>query len=112
MDRILDRGNKMWEGHRMVLPEHIASFHEQNRKAKECVKPELSEDAITEIGYIIEKSMINRCPVVISCADRYGIEQDRGVITKINANERWIKLQSEEDYELISFQRIVSVVEV
>ncbi|MCS1350044.1 YolD-like family protein [Mechercharimyces sp. CAU 1602] len=109
MSRVLERGNKMWEGHRMILPEHVDHLHEQNRAAKKYQAPDLSEDAIREIGFAIEKSMVELIPVLVQCAGKYGIESYEGVITSINAIDRYIRLQGADHTEHISFQTIVNV---
>ncbi|MBN2910751.1 hypothetical protein JQC72_14720 [Polycladomyces sp. WAk] len=40
----LDRGNKLWVGHRMILPKHESLLHEQEKKQKMFQLPELDED--------------------------------------------------------------------
>lgn len=59
----LDRGNKLWEGHRMILPEHEHRLWQERRRQEEYRPPELDPDALEAIGRKIERSFTDREPV-------------------------------------------------
>ncbi|PTX48304.1 hypothetical protein C8P63_14613 [Melghirimyces profundicolus] len=54
--KALERGNKLWEGHRMMLPEHEVQLQEERKRKEEYRPPELAPDALEEIGRMLEGS--------------------------------------------------------
>jgi len=40
----MNRGNKLWEGHRIILPEHRDLLFDHREKEREYQPPELAED--------------------------------------------------------------------
>lgn len=51
----MDRGNKLWEGHRVVLPEHRDLLFKHKQKEKEYHPPEPAEDQIEKMSRVIER---------------------------------------------------------
>jgi hypothetical protein len=108
----LERGNKLWEGHRMILPEHEERLRRERRRQEEYRPPELDPDALETIGRKIERSCLDKKPVRITYASKYGPRKTGGTVIKINPTERWILLGSDEGRQLIPFSLILDAEEV
>lgn len=110
--RVMDRGNKLWEGHRVILPEHRDLLFERRQKEQEFHLPELTEDQMEEISRLIAWSKIEERAITLTYAERYGPKQITGVIIRVNPIERWLIIESEEDRRMIPFTQIIGAEEV
>jgi len=84
----MDRGNKLWVGHRIILPDHEALIHEQERTENVYQPPELDEDQLQEMEYIMQRALHEDMAVIVTYATTYGPEQFCGFITKVNQYEK------------------------
>src|SRR5690606_29431808 len=109
--RVMDRGNNLWEGHRIILPEHRDLLFDHREKEREYQPPELAEDEVEEISRLISWSKAQERPITLIYADRYGPKRITGVVTRIDPIERWLILQSEEDRRMISLSQIIGAEE-
>ncbi|WP_280771962.1 YolD-like family protein [Salipaludibacillus daqingensis] len=57
MSDYLKRGNLMWEGSRMMLPEHIQALRQRRKRAEQDAPPSLTEDDLTELGIVAMDSL-------------------------------------------------------
>lgn len=62
----MDRENKLWEGHRVILPEHRDLLFERREKQREYQPPELAEDEIEEISRLISWSKSQERPITLT----------------------------------------------
>ena len=65
MSEHLKRGNLLWEGSRMFLPEHKEALLELKEKEKRQVKPELDDQAYHEMGMYLLTALNYTMPVRI-----------------------------------------------
>lgn len=107
----MDRGNKLWEGHRVILPEHRDLLFDSRQKQREYQPPELAEDEVEEISRLISWSKAQEKPITLIYADRFGPKRITGVIVRIDPIERWLILQGEEDRRMIPLAQIVGAEE-
>ncbi|MFS8512627.1 MAG: YolD-like family protein [Planifilum fulgidum] len=103
----MDRGNKLWEGHRLLLPQHRDLILEEKQKAKEYHPPELAADELEALDRTIRWSRAKKRPIVLTYASKYGPKRCTGVVLNINLLEGWIILQSGEEKRLIPLSKIV-----
>jgi hypothetical protein len=103
----MDRGNKMWVGHRVILPEHRDLVLEQKQKEKVYQLPELAVDALEEINRLIEWSRVKKKPIVLTYASKYGPKRCAGYVMSVNSIERWLVIQNGEDKRLIPLSKII-----
>jgi hypothetical protein len=80
----LDRGNKLWIGHRIILPEHESLLREQVRKREVFQPPDLDKDQLQEMEYIMQRAMHEDMAVIATYATTYGPEEFCGIIMKVN----------------------------
>jgi len=96
----LERGNKLWVGHRIILPEHEALIHEQERRTKVFQPPELDEDYLEEMEHILRRALYEDMAVVVTYATTYGPEQLCGFVTKVNPYEKWLEIANGDDRKI------------
>lgn len=110
--KALERGNKMWEGHRMTLPEHAEALGEARREQERYEPPVLSEDALVEMGRLIERSYREEEPILLTIAGKWGSKKHLGFVTRIDAVEQWLVLQNGSERELIPFRLVMAAEEL
>ncbi len=103
----MDRGNKLWEGHRILLPQHRDLIWEERQREKEYQPPELAADALETLDRVIRWSRMKKKPIILTYASKYGPKRCTGVVLNINLLEGWIILQSGEEKRLIPLSKIV-----
>ncbi|PTX60801.1 YolD-like protein [Melghirimyces profundicolus] len=109
--KALERGNKLWEGHRMMLPEHEAQLWQERKRKEEYRPPELAPDALEEIGRMIEWSKLEEKPIVVTYASKYGPKKYLGHVVKVDPVERWLVMRNGEDKEMLPFSIIIGAEE-
>lgn len=110
--RSLERRNKLWEGHRMILPEHEAQLWRARQREEEYRPPVLAEDALQEISRLIERSYLEEQPIEVTYASSYGPQKYIGYVMRIDPVERWLVMQNGADKELIPFSIITGAEEL
>ncbi|MEN1985863.1 YolD-like family protein [Paenibacillus hubeiensis] len=101
--------NGIFEGSRMILPEHreayLGHMHELNRKEK----PVLDEQEWQLIGQVLMESYQERVSVTLTVFDPFDDMVMRGVVDRIDQQRKEIKfVRGEEDYSFIPFKNIIS----
>ncbi|MGA9173841.1 MAG: YolD-like family protein [Thermoactinomyces sp.] len=109
MSDILNRGNRLFEGSRIILPEHRKGLVELRRKKEEYQQPELDDQELERINQIIWEAYNEEKPVVITYATKYQPEKFCGFITKLNQYEGWIQLSNGSVKKKIEFNKLVQV---
>ena len=105
--RNMNRGNKMWEGHRIILPQHRDLVMEQKQKVREFHYPELADDELEEISRLIEWSLAKGKSIILTYANKWGPKRIAGVVTRVDPIEKWLVIQGEEDKRMIPFAKII-----
>lgn len=65
MSDYLKRGNLLWEGSRMMLPEHKQAIRAQNEQEKRVDPPLLDQQELEELGIVAMESLSYTIPVHI-----------------------------------------------
>ncbi len=104
----LDLGNKLWEGHRVILPENRILVRRQ--KMREYQPPELIEHEIEKTAALFLVRG-RRAAITLIYAERYSPKRITGVIVRIDPIKRWLILQGEEDRRMIPLAQIVGAEE-
>lgn len=117
MGEHLKRGNLLWEGSRMFLPEHREQLLERRRNRREFRMPELDEDWLHEISRALSESLEHQHPITIVYGTKYETQQSTGVVRRINPYDGWVQLacavgedDADDDQVLqIAWRRIVEI---
>ncbi|WP_416150748.1 YolD-like family protein [Salipaludibacillus sp. HK11] len=109
MSDYLKRGNLMWEGSRMMLPEHIQALRNRKKSKKQDPRPSLEEDDLTEFSLIATDSLNHMLHVTVVYW-RDGFDQEiTGVIDhmdhhlkRLKINGQWIHVRELKKIEKLS----------
>ncbi|WP_405154796.1 YolD-like family protein [Paenibacillus sp. FSL K6-0108] len=101
--------NGVFEGSRIILPEHreayLIAMSEQERRGK----PVLDEQEMQLIEGAILESYQECCSVALTVFNPFDDEEIRGVVAAIDKPSRRIKLvRGEEDYSWIRIEEITA----
>ncbi|MGJ9383019.1 hypothetical protein CR203_18000 [Salipaludibacillus neizhouensis] len=108
MSDYIKRGNLMWEGSRMMLPEHIQALRNRNREVTKDPKPNLNDYELTELGFVAMESLNYTIDVrIIYWNNGYDTEIS-GVIDHIDHQLHQLKISGEwiKINDLKSMERI------
>lgn len=108
----LERGNKLWEGHRMILPQQEERLWQERKRQEEYRPPVLEEDALEEINRVIRWSWMEAQPIQVTYGSKYGERKYIGYVMRLDPVERWLILRNGEDKELIPFSIITKAEEL
>ncbi|MBL0387250.1 YolD-like family protein [Tumebacillus sp. ITR2] len=103
----MNRGNKLWEGHRMILPEHRARMLQH--EVESYVVPVLHEDASEDIEYRVQEAMIRRQLLTIVVGEQDGEHTVEGRIVSYRTETRSLQIHNEWGRFQIPIQNIVRV---
>ncbi|MDP5275260.1 YolD-like family protein [Chengkuizengella axinellae] len=109
-NKLTPGSNMMWEGSRIILPEHREMMNLYQKERNRKTKPELAEEEVNIISEQLSESMINESEITIELFTAFGENTLKtGTVTKFDTQLRQIKLESKDDYEWIKFSEILSV---
>lgn len=93
MNEHLQRGNLLWEGSRMFLPEHKQSLLERKRHKQKLQKPILDSDKLEEMNQTLCTAMEFAQDITVSCFQDGEIVTCSGKICRYEEFEKtvWIK---------------------
>lgn len=97
----LKRGNLLWEGSRMILPEHREQLLEYRRKQNEFQVPELDEDQIAEINRMLAEAIREKRPVTAVCIGLSGPESFSGYVKWVNPAKKRIEIQQRDSETVV-----------
>ncbi|OIR61271.1 hypothetical protein BLL41_12500 [Bacillus sp. FMQ74] len=102
MNDHLKRGNLLWEGSRMFLPEHKQSLLERKRHKQKLQKPILDSDKLEEMNQTLCTAMEFAQDITVSCT---------GKICRYEEFEKavWIKGDDDQLYKL-KLDQVIDIV--
>lgn len=97
----LRRGNLLWEGSRMMLPEHKERLLSHRRQLGSRARPELDEQQLQEFSQTLALAMQEELRVAVRLYAPTGDEPFEGRIIALSAVRRAVKLRREDDGEQV-----------
>ncbi|QLG39414.1 YolD-like family protein [Paenibacillus sp. E222] len=99
--------NGIYEGSRMILPEHKEAYLAHMREQERRGKPVLDEQEVQLIEQAIFESYKEQVPVTLTVFNPFDDEDIRGVIASVDRGRRAVKIvRGEEDYSWIRLEEI------
>jgi len=100
-------GNGLWESSRMMLPEHKERYvvHQQRLPAK--IRPQLDEQEAERLSRLIAESMQTGRMITLHLFQEIGESASRGIITKIDQQNKALRLAGSNDYSWIKLNDII-----
>lgn len=90
--KITPGSNKLWEGSRMMLPEHVRAINEWRDQQKKKQRPIFDEQVSEELNYRIQLALVSKSQVTITVFGEYEDTRITGVVQEIDQLHGWIKL--------------------
>ncbi|WP_413380083.1 YolD-like family protein [Alkalihalobacillus sp. 1P02AB] len=109
MNEHLKRGNLLWEGSRMFLPEHKEALLKQKEEEQKVPKPELDEQAFQEIAIVILDALNHTLPVSIDYWTLGKIKQAEGLVNRVHEREQLIYLETANGPITLNFNSLINV---
>lgn len=100
-------GNGLWESSRMMLPEHKASYIAHQRRLPAKVRPQLDEQEAERLSRLIAQSMQQGKAITLHLYQEFGESTLSGIITKIDQQNRTLRLAGVSEYTWIKLNDIV-----
>lgn len=98
--------NLLWEGSRMMLPEHKEAIIAQYDQELVKRKPQLDEQKLEEISIIIQESYQHNIAINLTVYD-YEEDQYSGIVTYIDPQFKYLKLDCGQQYTKINCMSII-----
>ncbi|WP_018660558.1 YolD-like family protein [Heyndrickxia acidiproducens] len=95
MSEYLHRGNKLWEGSRMFLPEHKQAILERKRRQQKREKPELDEQQLEKMNEMIQLSRQKKLPVSVRCFEAGAFRKVTGIVLDFRPFEQEVRMLDE-----------------
>ncbi|WP_128102772.1 YolD-like family protein [Paenibacillus sp. DCT19] len=100
--------NGIYEGSRIILPEHREAYLAQMEEQKRRGKPELDDQEVQQIERLLVESYNSRCTIDLVVFNPFYDEPVSGVVIGLNVGRREVKLMLDEEFRWISLAEIIS----
>lgn len=77
-------GNGVWEGSRMMIPEHVQGYNEMMRNEQRRPRIELDEQELEQISRALQQSMKYKVPISIRFYDPFERLRFVGAVNNID----------------------------
>lgn len=94
-EKELHRGNLMWEGSRMMLPEHVEAMQQYHRDKLKVPEPNPSPEDLHEMGIIAMESLHYEMMINVSFWKDGYIQEKTGMIEGVNEITKRVRFQGE-----------------
>ncbi|MEK5277712.1 MULTISPECIES: YolD-like family protein [Paenibacillus] len=102
-------GNGLWEGSRMIMPEHKNRILDDSLKEEVRSKPDLDPQALAEISQVLAQSLEDCSPITITLFGEYEERSIHGIIMRVDQQLKQIKFRQDDDWEWIKVADIIEV---
>lgn len=104
------QGNGLFESSRMMLPEHKEAYilHQQNLRKNS--RPQLDDQETERLSKIVAESMLFRKEVTLVLFGEFDDAKLTGVVTKIDQQQKNIRLAQGNDFVWINTENIIGAV--
>ncbi|MEK3735736.1 YolD-like family protein [Paenibacillus sp. FSL H7-0941] len=100
-------GNGLWEGSRMIMPEHKARILDDALNEETRKKPDLDPQAMVEISQVLAQSLEDCSPITITLFGEYEERSIHGIVMRVDQHLRQIKFRYGEDWVWIKIEDII-----
>lgn len=91
----LKRGNMLWEGSRIILPEHREALLDLQREKQKRSRPNLDEDQLSLINHVIMASLYSKSEIVLTVYTPTDELKLIGYVVRVEQHKEKLLLQSE-----------------
>ena len=101
--------NLRWESSRMMLPEHIERIRQRKEEQKKVEKPELDEQELIELGYVVMDSLNHELDVRVVYWEEGFYKEVFAVVDRVDMQTKRMKLRMDEGFICIDIACLKSV---
>ncbi len=101
-------GNGLWEGSRMIMPEHKARILDDSLKEELRSKPDLDPQALTEISQVLAQSLEDCSPITVTVFKEFENIIIHGIVAKVDQQLNQIKFRHGDDWDWIKLSDIIN----
>lgn len=104
------QGNGLFESSRMMLPEHKEAYilHQQNLRKKK--RPQIDEQETEHLSQIVAESILDEKEITLVLFGESDETKLTGVITKIDQQQKKVRLTQSNDFVWINVADIISAI--
>ncbi|WP_145333374.1 YolD-like family protein [Paenibacillus xylanexedens] len=100
--------NGVYEGSRMILPEHREAYLAEMEEQKRRGKPQLDEQEMQRIGEVLVQSYKTNCSVDLLVFNPFYDEPVTGVVVGLDNQANRVKLMLDDEFRWIQLAEIMS----
>lgn len=104
---IRDRGLKKWHG--FFMPEQVGMLREMNVEEKKQKKPQLDEQELEEIGFIVMDSLNHTLTIKVTVWRDGFFTSLTGIVDKVDMLNKYILFETDDDEIKITIDDITAV---
>ncbi len=108
----MQRGNLLWEGSRMILPEHrkrLLDYRDQVERAAKYLRPVWDEQQLEEFQYLLSWAIGEDREVTLRYYTQYGPREVGGRVTKIDPLHKQIQVDTVTGRHWINIEEILEI---
>lgn len=99
--------NLLWEGSRMMLPEHREALLQKQLESKKKSRPDLDPHQLENIQYILAESMEEKSEITLVLYHPYGSSEINGYVVRADHIARRILFQTDDGDKWIPLSDIL-----
>lgn len=92
MTDYLKRGNKLWEGSRMFLPQHKQALLNRKEEQRKVKKPNLDEQALAELDQTIHRAIVKNILVRLTYYRNGSFHQFVGHVDRYDGASKQLRI--------------------
>ncbi|TSB45326.1 YolD-like family protein [Alkalicoccobacillus porphyridii] len=110
MSDYLRRENLLWEGSRMMLPEHKQAIRAQNEYEKRVNPPLLDEQELEELGIVAMESLSYSLPIHVEYWEDGYYKKLIAVVERVNEQSKQVSFrEGPESIVTVEIQKLKSI---
>ncbi|MEK5415277.1 YolD-like family protein [Paenibacillus sp. FSL L8-0708] len=103
-------GNGLWEGSRMIMPEHKNRILDDSLNEEVRSKPDLDPQALAEISQVLAQSLEDCSPITITLFGEYEDRSIHGIVMRVDRQLKQIKFHHDDDWEWIKLEEVIEAI--
>jgi hypothetical protein len=100
--------NGLWEGSRMIMPEHKARILDDALNEETRKKPDLDPQVLIEISQVLAQSLEDCSPITLTLFGEYEDKTIHGIVMKVDRQRGQIKFRHDDDWDWIKVEDVVN----
>lgn len=108
-NKLTEGANVLHESSRMILPEHKERLIQRRKELGRKQRPELDEQRLQDIAYMIRQSCQEGTPVTLQVFDDFEDRFVTGVVVRVDQQLRRVIIEVDDGLERIDLNDIVGV---